>query len=99
MKTLILNQAEVDLKNKNGETALIFGILFNLNLFNYYVFNILASMNGHLEIVRCLCQNKADTNLQEKDGRTALIFGILCNLYLNLNLNYLFEFFKYFSYR
>jgi hypothetical protein len=51
----------------------------------FNIFNILASENGNLEIVKLLCQNNAELNHQVKDGCTAIMMGILLNLYLNLN--------------
>jgi hypothetical protein len=57
VKLLCQNNAEVNLKNNNGNTALHRGILFNLYLnLNFYfnIFNILASEMGHSEIVNIL---------------------------------------------
>lgn len=37
---------------------------------------IIASENGHKEIVNMLIQNKADVNYQSTDGYTALMHGL-----------------------
>ncbi len=65
---------------------MILGILFNLiKIHCFNIFNILASQEGHLEIVQFLIDNKAEVNLQTINGSTALSFGILLNFDLNLN--------------
>ncbi len=56
MKTLILNNADVNIQDNEGCTALIEGTLFNLylNCLFKYLFNNLASQNGHTKIVQML---------------------------------------------
>jgi ankyrin repeat protein len=90
VKLLCQNRAEVNHKNAGGKTAIMCGIMcgsiYILILIIYFnVSNILASANGHTEIVKLLCQNNAELNLPDKYGDTALICGILFNLYFNLN--------------
>ncbi len=40
------------------------------------IFNILASIKGHLKIVKLLCQNNAEVNHKGYNRDTALILGI-----------------------
>ena len=58
---------------------------YELKFFILIFLIYLASLKGHLEIVRCRCNNNADVNLQNLDGNTALYYGLLFNLNLNKN--------------
>jgi hypothetical protein len=52
--------------------------IYAVDYFNIFI--ILASENGHLEIVKLLIQNKTEVNHKNNVKYTALILGILLNL-------------------
>jgi ankyrin repeat protein len=85
---LVTNHADVNLKDKRGETALHSAVYSNhLDIVQYLVTNhadvnlqdnnghtalLRAAANNHLDIVQHLVTNHADVNLQDKRGETAL---------------------------
>jgi hypothetical protein len=52
--------------------------IYAVDYFNIFI--ILASENGHLEIVKLLIQNITEVNHKNNVKYTALILGILLNL-------------------
>jgi serine/threonine-protein phosphatase 6 regulatory ankyrin repeat subunit B len=40
---------------------------------------MIASRNGHIEIIKLLLRNSADVNAEQKDGSTALMFACAYN--------------------
>ena len=91
VKLLLKENADPNLQNQNGETALMvasqqnhFKVVelllkerANPNLQNQEGLTALmfASQNGHYQVVKLLLKEIADPNLQDQDGWTALIFA------------------------
>ncbi len=85
VKELLNRGANIEEKDKDGETPLIRGVflqLFNqLKWFIYFLF--LASALGHTEVVKELLNRGASIEEKDKDGWTPLIWGIFLNSSIN----------------
>ena len=83
IKELLINKANIEATNKNGDKPLICGIFLNKLLiftsFNFFYFLFKASRNGNHEVVRELLQNKANIESIDKNGCTSLYCGIFLN--------------------
>ena len=94
-KLLIDSGADVDARDKDGNTALmlatrnnrlegaelLIGALADINAKNDYGHTALmvAAMRNGLEIAKLLINSQADLDLQNKDGNTALMLAIFKN--------------------
>ena len=82
-KVLLDAGANIESKDIDGCTPLIYGIFFN-NWFNLnnILFCFKASANGHIEVAELLVERGADIE-SEWYGKTPLIYGIFFNNWFN----------------
>ncbi len=87
-----LKGANVEEKDKLGQTPLIKGIF--LQLFNYFkwfiYFLFIALRDGHIEVVKKLLERGANIEEKDKFERTPLIWGIFLNYSIILNDSFIF---------
>jgi hypothetical protein len=81
VKELLNRGANIEEKDKFGQTPLIEGIF--LQLFNHFkrfiYFLFIASRDGHIEVVKELLNRGANIEEKDNDGETPLIKGIFLN--------------------
>ncbi len=87
---MIKNNANLNLQDRDNQTALIWSIYknYNINLdkLNYNVFCI-AGINGRSTIALLLIQANASLDMVDRNGRTALIRGIF--IFQNYSLHFM----------
>jgi ankyrin repeat protein len=78
VKELLNRGANIEEKNNDGWTPLICGIFLELlNHFKWFIYFLyIASLNGHIEVVKELLNRGANIEQKDNDGMTPLIWGI-----------------------
>ena len=79
MELLIEHNADVNVKNWNGRTAIMEGNEILMKTWFFALINFLyfiwASSKGHKEIVELLIEHNVDVNEKDNYGRTAVMEG------------------------
>ncbi len=87
VKELLKRGANIEEKDKYGRTPLIMGIFlelfYHLKWLIYFLF--IASVLGHIEVVKELLDRGANIEEKDNDGWTPLIAGIFLQLFNHFN--------------
>ncbi len=92
VKELLNRGANIEEKDNDGQTPLIWGIfLQQLNHFKWFIyFCLIASRDGHIEVVKELLDRGANIKQKDNIGWTPLIWGIFLNNSIILNDSFIF---------
>ena len=87
VKELLNRGANIEEKDNDGTTPLIYGIFLQLfNHFKWFIyFLFIACSDGHIEAVKELLNRGANIEQKDKYGYTPLIWGIFLNYKVDFN--------------